>query len=204
MISPRIRESPTRSSRYSTIRPPRRSTISGPPSRPCPAASAVSKTSPSTSPWCAMKRSRLRPAGSVCVLRRARHRRRTCWRRGLARHPRDLASFLRGTSPASILAREFGIERLVVNCGLVGEPEQGTHVYRVCEGALDFALGTAMTENQLNTALEIGVSLAEDAAQRFDCVAIAQLGSSAPSLNWPLIFRKSSERACELALMAGE
>ena len=92
---------------------------------------------------------------------------------------RDLVSFLRGTSPASILAREFGIERVVVDCGLVGAPEQGTHVYRVCEGAIDFALGSALTEDQLNTALEIGVSLAEDAAQRFDCVAIAQLGSGA-------------------------
>ena len=92
---------------------------------------------------------------------------------------RELAGFLRGVSPASILAREFGIERLVVDCGLSGEPEQGTHVYRVCEGALDFTLGAALTEDQLNTALDIGVSLAEDAARRFDCVAIAQLGSGA-------------------------
>lgn len=90
---------------------------------------------------------------------------------------RDLANFLRGASPASILAREFGIERLVVDCGLSGEAEQGTHVYRVCEGALNFAVGAALTEDQLNSALEIGASLADDAARRFDCVAIAQLGS---------------------------
>jgi nicotinate-nucleotide--dimethylbenzimidazole phosphoribosyltransferase len=92
---------------------------------------------------------------------------------------RDLANFLRGASPSSILAREFGIERLAVDCGLVGEAEQGTHVYRVCEGALNFVVGAALTEEQLNNALEIGASLADDAARRFDFVAIAQLGSGA-------------------------
>ncbi|MGO9241061.1 MAG: nicotinate-nucleotide--dimethylbenzimidazole phosphoribosyltransferase [Bryobacteraceae bacterium] len=90
---------------------------------------------------------------------------------------RDLANFLRGASPASILARQFGIDRLVVDCGLTGEAEQGTHVYRVCDGALDFTIGAALTEDQLNTALDLGASLADDAARRFDCVAIAQLGS---------------------------
>ena len=92
---------------------------------------------------------------------------------------RDVSLFLRGLTPASSLARDYGIERLVIDCGLAGEAEQGSYVYRVCEGALDFTIGAALTEDQLNAALETGASLAEDAAQRCDCVAIAQLGSGA-------------------------
>jgi len=96
---------------------------------------------------------------------------------GAAGTRRDVSSFLRGSAPAACLAREYGIERLVIDCGLIGDAEQGSYVYRVCEGALDFAIGAALTEDQLNTALETGASLAGDAAQRFDCVAIAQIGS---------------------------
>ena len=90
---------------------------------------------------------------------------------------RELLNFLRGDAPAAALAREYGIDRVVVDCGLSGEPEQGTHVYRVCEGALDFALTAALTEEQLNAALEVGASLASEAARRHDFVAISQLGS---------------------------
>jgi nicotinate-nucleotide--dimethylbenzimidazole phosphoribosyltransferase len=90
---------------------------------------------------------------------------------------RELLNFQRGEAPAAALAREYGIDRIVVDCGVSGEPEQGTHVYRVCEGALDFAVTAALTEDQLNAALEVGASLASEAARRHDFVAIAQLGS---------------------------
>jgi|GEM_PF-1791571 len=90
---------------------------------------------------------------------------------------RELVDFLRGDAPAAVLAREYGIDRVVVDCGLSGEPEQGTHVYRACDGALNFAVNTALTEEQLNTALELGVTLASEAVRRHDFVGIAQLGS---------------------------
>jgi nicotinate-nucleotide--dimethylbenzimidazole phosphoribosyltransferase len=90
---------------------------------------------------------------------------------------RELLNFLRCDSPAAALAREYGIDRIVVDCGLSGEPEQGTHVYRACDGALDFAVTAALNEDQLNAALEVGVSLAAEAARRHDFVAISQLGS---------------------------
>ncbi len=90
---------------------------------------------------------------------------------------RELLNFLRGELPAAVIAREFGIDRIVVDCGLSGEPEQGTHVYRVCEGALNFAVTAALTEDQVNAALDVGASLAAEAAQRHDFVAITQLGS---------------------------
>jgi nicotinate-nucleotide--dimethylbenzimidazole phosphoribosyltransferase len=90
---------------------------------------------------------------------------------------RELLNFLRGDLPAAALAREYGIDRIVVDCGLSGEPEQGTHVYRACDGALDFAVTAALSEDQLNAALEAGATLASEAARRHDFVAISQLGS---------------------------
>jgi len=96
---------------------------------------------------------------------------------GAAATRRDTSFFLRGLTPASYSARAWGIERLLIDVGLSGDSEQGSYVYRVCEGALDFTVGAALTEDQLNSALELGASLAEDAARRFDCVAVAQLGS---------------------------
>ena len=90
---------------------------------------------------------------------------------------RELIDFLRADSPAAALAREYGIDRIVVDCGLSGEPEQGTHVYRACDGALNFAVTAALTEEQLNAAMEVGASLASEAARRHDMAAIAQLGS---------------------------
>lgn len=90
---------------------------------------------------------------------------------------RELANLLRGDLPAAALARQYGIDRIVVDCGLAGEPEQGTHVYRICEGALDFAITAALSEEQLNAALEVGATLASEAARRHDFAAISQLGS---------------------------
>jgi nicotinate-nucleotide--dimethylbenzimidazole phosphoribosyltransferase len=90
---------------------------------------------------------------------------------------RELLDFLRGEAPAAMLAREYGIDRVVVDCGLSGEAEQGTHVYRACDGALDFALTAALREDQLNAALEVGAALASEAAHRRDFAAISQLGS---------------------------
>lgn len=96
---------------------------------------------------------------------------------GPAATRRDLLNFLRGDLPAAALAREYGIDRIVVDCGLSGEPEQGTHIYRACEGALDFAITAALNEDQLNAALEVGATLATEAARRHDYVAISQIGS---------------------------
>jgi nicotinate-nucleotide--dimethylbenzimidazole phosphoribosyltransferase len=90
---------------------------------------------------------------------------------------RELLDFLRCDSPAAALAREYGIDRIVVDCGLSGEPEQGTHIYRACDGALDFAITAALNDEQLNAALEVGATLASEAARRHDFVAISQLGS---------------------------
>ena len=89
----------------------------------------------------------------------------------------QVAGLLRGDSAVALLARRYLVDITVVDCGLSGEPEQGTHVYRICEGARSFLLGSALTEAELNSALEVGVSMAVDAARRFDIVAIAQLGA---------------------------
>jgi nicotinate-nucleotide--dimethylbenzimidazole phosphoribosyltransferase len=96
---------------------------------------------------------------------------------GSAATRRELVSFLRGDLPAAALAREYGIDRIVVDCGLSGEPEQATQIYRACDGALNFAVTAALNDEQLNAALEVGASLASEAARRYDFVAISQLGS---------------------------
>lgn len=85
--------------------------------------------------------------------------------------------FVRGFAPASVLCRQFSIEEVVVDAGMKGEPFPGMIDARSGEGSADPTRGSALTETQANTAMENGLSLAEEAALRYDAVGIAQLGA---------------------------
>lgn len=90
---------------------------------------------------------------------------------------RDVRQFLRGGSAAQVLCRHCGIEPLLVNVGLAGEEEPGALNFPVAPGTLNMTRGAAMSADQTNAALDIGLHLAAEAAVRFDVVGLAQIGA---------------------------
>lgn len=87
--------------------------------------------------------------------------------------------FLRGGSAAQVICREARIEPVLVDMGSLRGGEPGVLNYRIAAGTSDICRGPAMTEAQVNSALETGVQLAEDAAGRFDVVGLGQIGVGA-------------------------
>ena len=88
-----------------------------------------------------------------------------------------IVQFARGFAPASVLCRQFSVEQIVVDAGTSGEPFPGVIDARAGEGSANPTRGSALTEDQANTAMENGLSLAAEAALRYDAVGLAQLGS---------------------------
>lgn len=84
--------------------------------------------------------------------------------------------FARGELPGSVLCRRFGIEAQVVDAGMTGPRFMSVIDARVAPGSANLSKGQAMTVEQTNHALESGIVLAHDAAERFDAVGLAQIG----------------------------
>lgn len=85
-------------------------------------------------------------------------------------------AFARGEAPGSVLCRRFGIETLVVDAGMTGSRFMSVIDARVAPGSANLGRGQAMTVEQANRAMESGLVLAADAAERFDAVGLAQIG----------------------------
>ncbi|MGJ5817420.1 nicotinate-nucleotide--dimethylbenzimidazole phosphoribosyltransferase [Paludibaculum fermentans] len=84
--------------------------------------------------------------------------------------------FLRGGSAAQVICRQARIEPVLVDMGGVSPGEPGALNYRIAAGTANICRGSAMTEAQVNSALEVGLQLADDAAGRFDVVGLGQIG----------------------------
>ncbi|QOY90288.1 nicotinate-nucleotide--dimethylbenzimidazole phosphoribosyltransferase [Paludibaculum fermentans] len=84
--------------------------------------------------------------------------------------------FLRGGSAAQVICRQARIEPVLVDMGSLKGGEPGALNYRIASGTANSCRGSAMTEAQVNAALETGLQLAEDAAGRFDVVGLGQIG----------------------------
>ena len=89
------------------------------------------------------------------------------------------SDFLRGDAPGSVLCRHYGIELSAIDAGLHGPVVPGALPHRVMDGAFNFTRAAAMSPDQTNAALETGMALAADAAQRFDVAGIAFVGAGA-------------------------
>ena len=110
---------------------------------------------------------------------------------------RAVRQFLRGGSAAQVLCRQCGIEPLLVNVGLAGEEEPGGLNFPIAAGTMNIARGAAMSEEQTNAALEIGLHLASEAAARFDVVGLAQLGAGGDLAAAALLSALSGREAAE-------
>jgi len=104
--------------------------------------------------------------------------------RGVVREAADdtrrrVRQFLRGGMAVNAVCRAAQIETMLVDAGLRGDAEPGAVVVKTTGGAADITVGPAMSEACANTALQAGIALAQEAAVRFDVVAVGQLGAGA-------------------------
>ena len=92
---------------------------------------------------------------------------------GVSAYPKAVTAqmvrnFLMGGAAINVLCRQFGIEVVVVDIGVDGKMDLATGLVdrKISSGTHNIARGPAMSEAELATALQVGVGLAADAAQR--------------------------------------
>jgi nicotinate-nucleotide--dimethylbenzimidazole phosphoribosyltransferase len=87
------------------------------------------------------------------------------------------AAAARGETAVGVLAREGGHELLVVDVGLAGPTPAGVRDAKLAAGSADMTAGPALSEEQLDAALELGGALARElAALDVDCLALGEIG----------------------------
>jgi nicotinate-nucleotide--dimethylbenzimidazole phosphoribosyltransferase len=85
-------------------------------------------------------------------------------------------NFLAGGAAINVLCRHYGIEPVIIDMGVKGEPEAGVVDLRIAEGTSNFLQGAAMTRDQALEAMEAGIELAMEASARYDVVGIGEMG----------------------------
>jgi nicotinate-nucleotide--dimethylbenzimidazole phosphoribosyltransferase len=90
-----------------------------------------------------------------------------------------VGNFLRGGAAINVLARALGTDVCVVDAGVAGDIDPSGHAAafvsrRVRPGTLNMTKGPAMSEDELASALDIGLDVADDAAG--DDVAVIACG----------------------------
>lgn len=88
-------------------------------------------------------------------------------------------NFLNGGAAINALARTLDIDLKVVDIGVANPipPSSGLASRRVANGTRNFCQAPAMTEEEVRTALEIGIELAREAADSgYDLLGIGEMG----------------------------
>jgi nicotinate-nucleotide--dimethylbenzimidazole phosphoribosyltransferase len=87
------------------------------------------------------------------------------------------AAAARGETAVGVLARRGGHELLVADVGLVGVTPPGVRDAKIAAGSADMTSGPALTDAELDAALEMGATLARELAGRgVDCLALGEIG----------------------------
>jgi nicotinate-nucleotide--dimethylbenzimidazole phosphoribosyltransferase len=103
---------------------------------------------------------------------------------GVSAYPKDVTrqmvcNFLAGGAAINVLARSAGAEVVVVDVGVDADFDShcGLIDRKVRRGTRNMALGPAMSESEVNAALEVGRALSrQDRFQNSDLVAIGEMG----------------------------
>jgi nicotinate-nucleotide--dimethylbenzimidazole phosphoribosyltransferase len=85
-------------------------------------------------------------------------------------------NFLTGGAAINVLCRQFNIEPLIVDAGVLGENIAGTLDRRAGAGTRNFLHDPAMSKAQAVQAIENGIRLAQEAAGKFDVAGVGEMG----------------------------
>jgi nicotinate-nucleotide--dimethylbenzimidazole phosphoribosyltransferase len=87
------------------------------------------------------------------------------------------AAAARGETAVGVLARRDGHELLVADVGLLGPTPAGVRDAKVAPGSADMLAGAALTEDQLQRALQAGARLCGELVEReIDCLVLGEIG----------------------------
>lgn len=120
-----------------------------------------------------------RPAPAVLTLFAADH---GVARSGVTPWPQEVtgamvANFCAGGAAVNVLARQAGVEVVVVDVGMVGPAVPGALNRRVADGTADLSVGAAMTPVELQAALDVGAEMAARAVGRGGrCLLTGEMG----------------------------
>ena len=87
-----------------------------------------------------------------------------------------MKNFVAGGAAINVLCRDGEIDTLIVDAGVCGPKIDGVLDRRIAEGTRSFFEGPAMDEAQARGAAQAGISLAAEAAERFDSVGLGEMG----------------------------
>jgi nicotinate-nucleotide--dimethylbenzimidazole phosphoribosyltransferase len=87
------------------------------------------------------------------------------------------AAAARGETAAGVLARDGGHRLLVADLGLAGPTPEGVLDHKIATGSADMTAGAAITQAQLDAALDAGRELAAQlAGDGVDCLVLGEIG----------------------------
>lgn len=100
---------------------------------------------------------------------------------GVSPFPRSVTrqmvrNFVAGGAAINVLCRAQGIRPVIVNVGVDGDPIDGVLDCKVADGTANFSKGPAMTRQQAQRSLDIGFSLALEAARDCDLAGLGEMG----------------------------
>jgi len=100
---------------------------------------------------------------------------------GVSAYPSEVTAqmvlnFLSGGAAVSVLCRHYGIEPVIVDAGVAGDPAPGVVNRKIAGGTRNFCTGPAMTRAEAEAAIEAGRALAAEAAGRFDVAGTGEMG----------------------------
>ncbi len=87
-----------------------------------------------------------------------------------------MKNFVAGGAAINVLCRNAGIDTVIIDAGVCGPKIEGVLDRRIAEGTRSFYIQPAMEPQQVRAALEAGITLAAEAAERFDAVGLGEMG----------------------------
>jgi nicotinate-nucleotide--dimethylbenzimidazole phosphoribosyltransferase len=87
-----------------------------------------------------------------------------------------MKNFVAGGAAINVLCRNAGLETVIVDAGVCGEKIAGVLDRRIGAGTRSFLNGPAMEDREALGALEAGITLASEAAERFELVGLGDMG----------------------------
>jgi nicotinate-nucleotide--dimethylbenzimidazole phosphoribosyltransferase len=100
---------------------------------------------------------------------------------GVSRYPQSVTrqmvrNFLEGGAAINVLCRRLQIRPVVIDVGVCGLPIAGAVDRKIAQGTRNMFKTPAMTRDEAERAVNVGETLAEEAAGQYDMVGLGEMG----------------------------
>jgi nicotinate-nucleotide--dimethylbenzimidazole phosphoribosyltransferase len=87
-----------------------------------------------------------------------------------------MKNYVRGGAAINVLCRQLRIDAKIVDAGVAGPKQPNVIDRRVANGTRSFLRGPAMSREEAEGAIVLGIDLARDAASQFNLVGVGEMG----------------------------